>query len=138
MEDEHGRKTFYFGGQRSYYQLRIYQKATQVVRIEVILRLPFLRARKIETIGDVAALRNFDLRTLVRLRAYRKDASSRVAKRYEGHPEYGARAFLALIRLQPVRLIERELRRRGWSPQLFLRQSPLQWQLQRMLRQLVF
>jgi hypothetical protein len=138
MEDESGRKTFYFGGPRSYSQLRIYQKATQVVRIEVILRLPFLRARKIKIISDVAALRNFDLGAVVRLRVYRKDAFSRVTKRYEGQPEYRARAFPALIRFHPVRSIEREFRRRGWSPHLFLRQSPLQRQLQKMLRRLVF
>jgi hypothetical protein len=68
IRDEKGWRTYYVGGRTSPWQVRIYQKTEKVVRVEFVLRRPFLRQHGITEIADLERLRNIDLRKLLRLR----------------------------------------------------------------------
>jgi hypothetical protein len=66
--DEKGWRTYYVGGRTSPWQVRIYQKTEEVVRVEFVLRRPFLRQHGITEIADLEKLRNIDLRKRLQLR----------------------------------------------------------------------
>ena len=74
LRDEEGRRTNYFGSPLSVRQLRVYQKATDVTRIEIVLRrhaLAKLGLRRIESLRDlrqVTQLDFFQIRTVNRRR----------------------------------------------------------------------
>jgi hypothetical protein len=61
LRDEEGRRTYYVGGRTSPWQVRIYQKTETVVRLEFVLRRPFLRQHSITKISDLKKLRTLDL-----------------------------------------------------------------------------
>jgi hypothetical protein len=68
LRDAKGRKTYYVGGPRSHWQVRIYEKQSAVVRFEFIFRLPFLRKCGIRRPDELLLLRTIDLNRLVWLR----------------------------------------------------------------------
>ena len=68
LKDMEGRKTYYVGGPRSHWQLRIYEKQADVVRFEFIFRIPFLRKCGVRRSDEVLLLRKVDLNRLVWLR----------------------------------------------------------------------
>jgi hypothetical protein len=59
--DRSGRRTFYLGTPRSRWQMRIYQKSEQIVRVEYVFRLPLLRATRIKLPQDLIRLRRIRL-----------------------------------------------------------------------------
>jgi len=61
FSDDDKKRTLYLGCPTSPWQLRVYEKAETVLRIEFVFRLPFLRAHGIEQPVDVLHLRNVDL-----------------------------------------------------------------------------
>jgi hypothetical protein len=61
LRDTYGRETMYVGGTRSRWQLRVYQKTSEIVRIEFVLRRPFLREHGIHTFEDITLLGGIDL-----------------------------------------------------------------------------
>jgi hypothetical protein len=68
LRDAKGRKTYYVGGPRSHWQVRIYQKQPTVVRFEFIFRIPFLRKCGVRRPEELLLLRTIDLNRLVWLR----------------------------------------------------------------------
>jgi hypothetical protein len=66
--DELGRETYYVGGFKSPWQVRIYQKRDDVVRFEFIFRREFLRNKGISRPHELVLLRKIDLNRLVWLR----------------------------------------------------------------------
>jgi hypothetical protein len=65
--DQFGNQTYYVGGTRSPWQLRIYQKTDLIVRVEFIFRRPFLTAHNIQYPHQLVFLRRLDLSALFRL-----------------------------------------------------------------------
>jgi hypothetical protein len=63
--DQFGRRTLYIGGKTSPWQLRIYDKADGVVRLELILRRPFLRKCGIDALRHLRKLRRMKLGSLL-------------------------------------------------------------------------
>jgi hypothetical protein len=61
FKDESGRETLYFGLPTSSWQLRVYEKTAAIVRVEFVLRLPFLRSHKIYQPLDVLRLSKLQL-----------------------------------------------------------------------------
>ena len=59
--DRKGNATFYLGSANSPWQVRAYQKAENIVRLEFILRLRFLRAHGIRRAPDLLKLRRVPL-----------------------------------------------------------------------------
>ena len=68
LKDEYGWKTKYLGSPTSPWQVRMYQKAADVLRIELVLRRSFLKAHGIESLADVERLRSMDLSKKLRFR----------------------------------------------------------------------
>jgi hypothetical protein len=68
LRDIEGRKTYYVGGPRSHWQVRIYQKTDTVVRVEFIFRIPFLRRYGVRKPDELVLLRRVDLGRLIWLR----------------------------------------------------------------------
>jgi hypothetical protein len=61
LRDRDGNQTLYVGTPRSAWQLRVYQKTNDIVRLEYVLRLPFLREFGIRGTKDIFILRELDL-----------------------------------------------------------------------------
>jgi hypothetical protein len=72
LRDSQGRQTFYVGGRTSPWQVRVYDKWDEVVRLEFILRRPFLRKIGVNSPPDLVKLRDLNLRALVRIRRLNK------------------------------------------------------------------
>lgn len=68
LRDQHGRETHYFGGVTSPLEVCVYQKTNQVVRLEFILRRPFLRKHGITKVGELEKLRRLNLKQWLQLR----------------------------------------------------------------------
>lgn len=62
FKDESGRETLYFGLPTSSWQLRVYEKTDAIVRVEFVLRLPFLRSHRIDQPLDVLHLSKMQFR----------------------------------------------------------------------------
>ena len=74
LRDESGRRTLYVGGRTSPWQVRVYDKTPEVVRLEFILRRPFLRKIGINGPRDFELLRGVNLKSLIRIRRLNKSA----------------------------------------------------------------
>jgi hypothetical protein len=59
--DDEGRETLYIGSPKSSRQLRVYQKTEDVVRLEFVLRLSFLRNESIQQPCDLLKLSNAEM-----------------------------------------------------------------------------
>jgi hypothetical protein len=70
LRDSRGRETFYVGSRRSPWQLRIYQKTSEIVRLEYILKRPFLLAHGIQRPEDLLQLRKLNLNSLATFREF--------------------------------------------------------------------
>jgi hypothetical protein len=64
LRDPLGNETLYIGGPGSKWQLRIYQKTREIIRIEFVLRRQFLRDQGILTYEDLTLLGGLDLRQM--------------------------------------------------------------------------
>jgi len=60
IRDEKGWQTYYIGGRTAPWQVRIYQKTGRVVRLEFVLRRPFLRQQGITQISELKKLCTVD------------------------------------------------------------------------------
>jgi len=72
LVDASDRRTLYVGGRTSHWQLRIYDKAPEVVRLEFVLRRPFLLKIGINVTRDLELLRGVNLKSLIRIRRVNK------------------------------------------------------------------
>src|SRR5438128_541703 len=61
FSDAEGRETVYLGSPKSSLQLRLYQKTKTIVRLEFVLRLPFLRSNEIQHPADLLILSSASL-----------------------------------------------------------------------------
>jgi hypothetical protein len=77
LMDKHGNETIYIGSPRSSWQVRIYQKNLWVVRIEFILRKPFLSKYGIKHLEDVQLLRRINIWLLLSVRRFSRSSAKR-------------------------------------------------------------
>jgi hypothetical protein len=137
FRDRFGRETFYVGSPKSPWELRVYQKADSVVRIEWIFRRAFFRAHFVKTPELVLFLRNFDLGRTVRfleldIRRCKTLMLARVDK-------WKRRTMLLLLREMSLREQLTFLRKRfGARLQDVARPAPLEQLLSRMQSNLVW
>jgi hypothetical protein len=92
FQDSRGWETLYIGSRLSPWQVRIYQKTESVVRLEYILRRPFLRARGILSCEDLLKLRNLDLSELVSFQEFNR---ARLDARLNGTPSFWGKELFA-------------------------------------------
>jgi hypothetical protein len=86
LRDENGRRTLYIGGRSSPWQVRIYDKMPDVVRLEFILRRLFLRKVGINSPPDLALLRDVNLASLIRIRRLNRSVLQQYAETLDERP----------------------------------------------------
>jgi len=91
LKDKNGWGTLYIGSRRSPWQLRIYQKAESVVRVEYIFRREFLRSHAMSSCMDLLRLRQFDLFKLV---AFQEFSQSRLNSMLKSSPDFWGKELL--------------------------------------------
>lgn len=126
-----GEHIFYWGTRNSNWQLRMYEKGTGIVRVEFILRRPFLRLHGIEHVADLHHLRRLPVWDRIRFREF--DAT---ALRERGSCEWKIGLTLDLVRWgAQVQELESELRRfAGGSPGSLSADAPIQSSIENMQR----
>jgi hypothetical protein len=70
LQDASGRKTIYIGSPASPWQVKLYDKTSGVVRLELTLRRDLLRERRIEEPDKVVTLRSLSLESMFSLRRF--------------------------------------------------------------------
>jgi hypothetical protein len=134
LRDSQGRQTFYVGGRTSPWQVRVYDKADEVVRLEFIFRRPWLRNLGINRPQDLRLLRRIDLRSLIRICRLNESA---LAEFLENEEEYIDRAFRGWLRDLTFREFLSRATQYGWElPEDVFVRSKIDRRLQRMHTQL--
>lgn len=133
--DDERRRTFYVGSRHSPWQLRVYDKAPGIVRIEFVFRRPFLVKHALLRPIDLLKLRVFDLEQLVTFRRVSPEhledaAPDRSAKWREGVVSWAER--------WPISELPSYLRSQGIPPGKVLRRTKLQTKIERMQRQFIW
>lgn len=112
LRDSQGRRTFYLGSRISPWQVRIYEKTDEVVRLEFILRRPFLRKIGVNGTQDLVKLRDLNLRALLRIRRMNRpvweDFVATLEEPYE-------RAFRSWLRWMTLSGFAARAKEYGWT-----------------------
>jgi hypothetical protein len=109
LRDPVGSETLYIGGPRSKWQLRVYQKTPEIVRIEFILRRQKLRDQGIVTFEDVSLLRGLDTR---RMASFLNLGKTELAKAMKFVPSGWQKTVnLNWVHRRPLQLLVQSLRR---------------------------
>jgi hypothetical protein len=66
--DSRGAETYYYGGPSSPWQLRVYDKCQDIVRVEFVLRRDFLRSVGINSLAELEKVRQFNFHKLAWVR----------------------------------------------------------------------
>ncbi len=131
------RRTIYVGSPRSKWEVRIYQKRRSVLRLEFILRRPFLSKHGINQPEDVLLLRKVRIWDLLSIRRFSASSATRVTKTWRD-------AFWRDVVMTWGRYgrelsgITGFLRGYGVHPHRVLRRTRLQRRLEAMQRRLVW
>ena len=81
--DGRGWQTIYVGSPRSAWQVRIYQKAATVLRLEFVLRRGFLSRHGIHRPEDVLLLRKIKIWELLSLRRFSRSRADRATEKWK-------------------------------------------------------
>jgi hypothetical protein len=131
LRDALGNMTLYVGGPRSLWQLRIYQKTSEIVRIEFILRRQLLRNHGIFTYKDLSLLRALDIRCMARFLELGRPELQQALK--FAPPGWRKTVNLDWIDRRPLQLLVQSLRRdERIDLEPMLRDSKVQRALDRM------
>jgi hypothetical protein len=137
LRDEQGRSTYYAGGPRSGVQLRVYDKAAALVRLEMVFRSSYLRSHGIFDIEDIGILRDVELSRWIRFCATKSD--SRLERRLKKVPHGWRRNNLLNWPLRwPLNIWASTVRHFGVDPKQYLRNSAVHDQLRVMQTRLVW
>jgi hypothetical protein len=82
LKDTTGRQTIYVGSAKSSWQARIYQKTETILRLEFILRRPFLKDHNINRPEDIVLLRKLNIWRLLSLRRFSRSHAIQVTKHW--------------------------------------------------------
>jgi len=135
LRDDNGRRTYYIGSRLSAWQLRVYDKADGIIRIEFVFRRPFLVKNDLLRPIDLLRLRVFDLEPLVTFRRVSPEhllqaAPDRSAKWREGIVRWAER--------YPISELPAYLRSQRISPGRVLRRTQLQRKIERMQKRFIW
>jgi hypothetical protein len=135
LRDQDGRRTLYIGGRQTPWQVRIYDKASDVVRLEFILRRQFLRRLGINNPADLRRLRDANLTRLIRIRRLNRPA----LREFAGNLNWIRRRVLGdWIRDFTLREFATSAQECGWKlPPELLPRSVIDRRLENMLGRLV-
>lgn len=98
LKDSQGRRTWYAGGPRSPLQIRVYQKAGTVVRLELVFRRAFLLRVGICEPHQLVLLRKVNLALLAHLREVDAAKSERfLGQKRENHRERVVQAWAEML-----------------------------------------
>ena len=135
LRDEKGRRTLYIGGRTSPWQVRIYDKTDEVVRLEFILRRSFLRKLGVNGPTDLELLRDVNLKSLIRIRRLNRSV---LATYTESLRELHRRILREWLRDLTLRELSARAKECEWElPSGLFLQSKLDTQIQRMQTRLV-
>jgi hypothetical protein len=140
LRDKTGRRTFYIGGRTSPWQARIYQKTEGMVRLEFVLRRPFLRRHGITQIADLEKLRSVDLSRRVWLREVNRAGLKLLERKVQETENDDVRQRIPRrwIKDLPLREAVPAVKKYfGAVPDQLLRVSPLETRIRRMQQKLV-
>ncbi|MCU1307454.1 MAG: xerD 1 [Acidobacteriaceae bacterium] len=84
MVDSNGHKTLYVGAPASPWQLRIYDKAPGIVRVEFVLKNRFLREKGIAGLMDICRLRELDFNRLASFQDFDYRELNRIFQNIDG------------------------------------------------------
>jgi hypothetical protein len=135
-----GRKTYYVGGRTSPSYVCIYQKTENVVRLEFVLRRPFLRRCGITQIADLEKLRSIDFSRRIWLRKVDAAALKSLQRKIQKTEEEDVRQRILLSWINDLPLresIPAAKKYFGAVPDQLARISPVEKQLRRMQKKLV-
>ena len=135
-----GWPTYYVGVRTSPWQARIYQKAETVVRLEFVLRRPFLRQQGINKISDLKKLSVVDFKRRLWLRELDTVGAEELVNKVARRDKRGYRPIILRkwLRDLPLRESVKEAKKRfGGNPQTLMTASPIDKQLRGMQRKLV-
>jgi hypothetical protein len=135
IRDEKGRQTDYIGGRTSPWQVRIYQKTERVVRLEFVLRRPFLRQQGITKIPELKKLCTIDFSRRVWLRELDAVALKSLERRVQKSEKEDVRRRILLkwFRDLPLRKsIPRAKKYFDAQPEKLTFKSPVDERLRRM------
>ena len=135
--DAAGRQTFYIGSRLSPLQVRIYDRAPDIVRFEVVLRRSFLVERGLCSPDQLVRLRSLDLQPMFSLR---KVSEVRVFAATEQLTNDGVKQSLWDWNDagRPLQKMYRLLRSNGIDPDSVLKRSNRQLQLEKMQGNLIW
>jgi hypothetical protein len=137
LSDGHGRQTLYIGSRWSPWQARIYDKTTDVVRFEIVLRRGFLirhglrcpdalvKLRQVKTQGLLSVKKLCQEKMLAATEHLANDIGKEILRTWG---QYG----------RPLQALCRFLRGAGIKPDCVLRQSRCQLQMENMLERLIW
>jgi hypothetical protein len=137
LRDALGNETLYIGGPRSTWQLRIYQKTPEIVRIEFILRRQLLRDQGIFTYEDVNLLGSLDLH---RMASFMDLSRAQLRQALEPLPSGWQKTVnLDWVHRRPLQLLVQTLRRdEHINLEPLLRDSQIQLTLDRMRSEFIW
>ena len=129
------RTTLYVGSPRSAWQVRIYRKQSSVLRLEFILRRPFLARHGLLQVEDLVLLRCFPLWDLLSFRRFSKSSAVRAT---EHKSAFVKKLIVTWGATRPtVQRLPTILKRFGIDAQV-LRPTDLQRRLHAMQRHLIW
>jgi len=135
LVDDTGRRTLYVGSRHSPWQLRVYDKAERIVRIEFVFRREFLFKNGLLHPIDLLKLRVFDLEQLV---TFRRVSPERLE---EAAPDRSAKWREGVIRWAerwPISKLPAYLRDQGIPPGKVLRRTQLQKKIMSMQKNFIW
>ena len=134
IEDSQGCKTLYIGARKSDAQIKFYDKAPGVVRIEHTLRRGFLRRHGIRMPSEVFKLKLLEVDELISLREISASRLERAIKSWTPDAQALARDYLKFR--HPLPQFVQFLRANGIRPEAVLVPSEIHDRVQEMIRRL--
>jgi hypothetical protein len=131
------RMTIYVGSRRSAWEVSIYEKTSTVLRLEFILRRPFLSRWGINKPEDVLLLRKLNVWDLLSVRRFSASSAARVTRTWNN--AIGTELVLTWGEYKrPLRSLPRILKNHGVHPHQVLRRTRLQRKLEAMQRRFLW
>ena len=137
LHDEKGRQTLYIGSPKSSYQVRIYQKTDEVIRIELVFRRPFLSGCGINRPEDILLLRRLNIWRLFSLRRFSRTQAKTIMRKSR-RSKLGKLLAVWMHSNRTSEHLISTLRHNRIDPCRVFRKTSLQEMLERMQRRLVW
>jgi hypothetical protein len=131
------RDTLYIASPRSAWEVRVYEKRQDVLRIEFVLRRTFLARHGINSLEDVIALRRLPIWNLFSIRRFSETCAWKVTKNWDNDVARELVVTWGQYRYQFDGL-SRLLQEHRVDPRLVLRRAEVQRRLEQMQRRFIW